>query len=273
VVRGDLLDPNSLGQFVEPGSTVINLSYLWNAGEAVNLEVTANLLEACLAGGAKRLIHCSTAAVVGRSPEDYITELTPCRPVTEYGTTKLKIEGAITTFAQGRFDTVILRPTSVFGPGGDPLKKLANDLVSGHGALNYLKSCLFDRRRMNLVHVADVVEAILFMVRRVEALAGGIFIVSDDEAPDNHFAAVERAMRRSFGLGDYPIPRLPLPDLFIRTLLACRGRNTINPRSVFVPAKLLALGFVLPIRFEDALSEYISWYATTYLGKANGVTL
>ena len=49
-----------------------------------------NLLEACKAADARQLIHCSTAAVVGRTPDSVVNENSPCCPVTNYGITKLK---------------------------------------------------------------------------------------------------------------------------------------------------------------------------------------
>ncbi|MFA5824707.1 MAG: NAD-dependent epimerase/dehydratase family protein, partial [Gallionellaceae bacterium] len=95
VFKGDLRAPETLRGLFESDCTVINLAYLWEAGEAANLEVTANLLEACKSAKIKRLIHCSTAAVVGRTSVNRITEDTVCRPATEYGITKLKVEQAI----------------------------------------------------------------------------------------------------------------------------------------------------------------------------------
>ena len=67
VVEGDLREPESLREFLEAGCTVVNFVYLWGAGEAQNLTAIETLLEACRAANIGRLIHCSTAAVVGRA--------------------------------------------------------------------------------------------------------------------------------------------------------------------------------------------------------------
>ena len=267
VFNGDLRKPETLRDFLEQGCTVINLVYLWSAGEAANLEVTANLLEACKAAKIKRLIHCSTAAVVGRATDNLIIEDTPCRPVTEYGVTKLKVEQAIIGVARGYFDVTILRPTSVFGPGGDPLKKLAADLVSGNRLRNYLKSCLFGKRRMNLVSVANVVAAIIFLMRRKENFDGEIFIVSDDDSPANNFAAVEKFLMREFQIDEYALPRMPLPYGLLGFLLGLMGRNSVNPRCNYVPEKLINLGFECTVTFETALAEYAAWYRASHLGE------
>lgn len=270
VVKGDLQDMASLQGFFEEQCTVVNLVYLWHAGETGNLAVTYNLLEACKNARVRRLVHCSTAAVVGRVPDNLVTENTICQPVTEYGITKLKIEEAVISMARGHFDAVILRPTSVFGPAGNPLKRLAADITSGNRLRNYFKSCLFGRRRMNLVHVANVVAAILFLVGRTENLSNEVFIVSDDDSLDNNFTDVESRLMQQFRIPYYSY-RLPIPLGLLGFLLACLGRNNVNPRCNYSPDKLLGLGFKRPVSFHAGLAEYAIWYYTFQQKKPLGV--
>jgi nucleoside-diphosphate-sugar epimerase len=94
-VKGDLREPESLRGFLEQGCTVVNLVYLRDVGEGENIAAITNLLEACKSANMRRLVHCSTADVVGRVLDNLVTESTPCRPVTEYGITKLKMENII----------------------------------------------------------------------------------------------------------------------------------------------------------------------------------
>ncbi len=267
IFEGDLCSSDSLQGFLEPDCTVVNLVYLWNAGEVANLAATNNLLEACRTANVRRLIHCSTAAVVGRVTGNLVTEKTPCRPVTEYGITKLKVESAILAAGRGNLDVAALRPTAVFGPGGEPLKKLASDLLAGNRLRNYLKSSLFGKRRMNLVHIANVVGAILFLIDRAESLAGEIFIVSDDDSSANNFAEVESALMRGLNIRDYGLPRLLMPLSLLAFILARLGRNNINPLCNYDPGKLSEMGFVRPVNFETGLAEYVTWYRSSRLKK------
>lgn len=267
IFEGDLGDPDSLSGFLVPGCTVINLVYLWNAGEELNLNCTYNFLAACKAAKVARLIHCSTAAVAGRAPNDLIDEKTKCLPVCDYGTTKLQIERDIIDFAKEHFDAVILRPTSVFGIGGEPLKKLAADICSGNRWKNYLKSCLFGRRRMNLVPVANVAAAIIFLSRYAGCFGGEIFIVSDDDDPKNNFIDVERFLMDALGVKKYPLPRLPLPLTLLKLLLMSLGRNNVNPRCDFDTGKLRKLGFKSPVSLSEGLAEYAAWYRASHPGE------
>lgn len=258
VVNGDLLSPSTLEGFLEPGCTVINLVYLWDAGERKNLQAVQNLADACKLAGVQRLVHVSTAAVVGRVTEDLVTELAPCRPVNEYGITKLSVEHRIQREGAGHYDFVIMRPTSVFGPGGEPLRKLAGDLRCGSRPMNYLKSCLFNKRRMNLVHVSNVVAAILFLSNWAGKFAGDVFIVSDDDSEANNFDYVESVLMRGLALQEYGFPRIPLPLWVLQLLLRLMGRNNVNPRCNYSGEKLRRLGFRHPVSFESGLSDYVA---------------
>jgi len=266
IFEGDLSDLGSLKEFLVSGCTVINLVYLWNAGEELNLACTHNLLAVCKDAKVARLIHCSTAAVAGRSPNDLINEKTQCLPITEYGTTKLRIEQGIINSAKNHFDVATLRPTSVFGIDGEPLKKLAADISSGNRWKNYLKSCLFGERRMNLVSVANVVGAIIFLMRHEEDFGGEVFIVSDDDSPINNFADVEKFLMREFRIDEYVMPKMPLPLGLLAFLLGVMGRNNINPRCNYVSNKLRDFGFERVVTFEAALAEYAAWYRSSQLG-------
>ncbi len=123
-MKGDLLSPTSLQDYLKPGCIVVNLVYLWGAGEGANIAAMSNLVQACRRARICRLVHVSTAAVAGRTDSDLVDEDTVCKPTSEYGITKLKVEALIREASQTEFDLVMLRLTSVFGLGAEPLSKL-----------------------------------------------------------------------------------------------------------------------------------------------------
>lgn len=260
LIEGDLCDPVSLVTLFEPGCTVIHLAYLWGAGEAKNLAATLNLMNACKAANVKRLIHLSTAMVSGRVVKSTVSEDGPCFPVTEYAVTKLKIEQLITAAAHGNFQVAILRPTAVFGQGGENLKKLVNDLLAGKRIRNYLKSCLFGNRRMNLVHVFNVVAAIVCLQKSSHTFDGQVLMVSDADVALNNFRDVERILMRELNIPDYRFPRLQLPLSILGGILTLLGKDNTNPQCDYISQKLARLGYEKAIEFEPGLIEYAAGY-------------
>jgi nucleoside-diphosphate-sugar epimerase len=258
LVKGDLLSPASLQGFLEPGCIVINLVYLWGAGEGANIAAMSNLVQACKRARIRRLVHVSTAAVAGRTDADLVDEETVCKPISEYGITKLKVEALFREASQGEFDLVMLRPTSVFGPGAEPLSKLVKDILAQRRLLNYMKSSLFGRRRMNLVHIDTVTAAVTFAANRAENFCGEVFIVSQDDADTNNFRDVESALMRGLGLPDYPFSPISLPLGLLLMLLLMLGRNSINPCCNYNGQKLQRLGFRRPMSFEAGMAGYIA---------------
>lgn len=260
--KGDLVAPGSLVGLVEPGCTVVNLSYLSGAAATENLEAASNLTDACKRGGASRLIHCSTAVVAGAANARVIDERTVCRPVSDYEKVKLQIEELLVERSRGYFEVTILRPTAVFGPGGRNLMKLADAVMHGNSLINYARACLFNRRSMNLVCLDNVVAALLFLLDRGAGTDGEVFIVSDDDRPGNNYRDVERVLRQGLGRRPYPVPIVPLPTALLRALLRLSGRSGVDPEAKYSARKLAALGFRPPASLEQGLAAFVRWYQT-----------
>lgn len=267
VVEGNMNNISSLTKLLRPDCTVINLAYLTNAKEFENIQATENLLNACNDIGVKRMIHLSTADVSGRLIDDYVTEDSFCYPVNEYGKTKLKIEQLILSRKKWQFDTVILRPTAIFGPGGANLEKLIGNLATGSKLINYVKSCLFARRRMNLVHVENVVSALIFMIVIKKEMDGSIYIVSDDnEAKNNFFDVEEIIINGLYGnKGYYNFPRISIPSYILSFMLIILGRGIVNPNREYSQNKLIDLGFKRTRSLDSGLIEYVNWYRSVKL--------
>ena len=271
IIEGDLHDASSITELLTPGCTVINLAYLWNAGEVKNIEAINNLLLACQEAGGSRLIHCSTADLVGRARLNTVNENTTCYPVNEYGITKHKLEQQVVDgISKFGFDSAILRPTAVFGVEGVQLSKLVNDLRSGNPWLNYAKSCLFGERRMNLVDINNVVAAIIFLIQYPKWIGGEVFIVSDDDDPRNNFAYVEQFLMRELDIKGYGVRRLTLSPWVLSALLALRRRNNTNPFCNYDSGKLHALGYQRQRSLEEGLAEYAGWWRSTHTLQQGG---
>jgi len=190
----DLLNPCSLENVLRDRKTVINLSFSPQASPNDNLKMAENLVKACYDSNITRLVHCSTAIVVGNNPALYLNETTPCYPKTAYEQTKYAIEKIFLAAATKQLKICILRPTGVVGSGGQNLKKMFLDIRHGNAVINFVRSSLYGARRLNLVPVEDVVKALLHLC--AETITSGIYICSADNDPDNRYDRVEVLMRQ-----------------------------------------------------------------------------
>jgi len=265
VVPGDLMKRESLSALLSGASTVVNLAYMPDASRDANLLAVANLALACKAANVRRLIHLSTATVVGGALDDVITESTPPVPRDDYERTKLEMEQVLTDGARDAFQVVVLRPTAVFGPRGRNLAKLAANLHSGSGLVNYARSCLYGRRRMNLVCVENVVAAVRFAAKVHVETRAVTYIVSDDDESTNNFRDVESILRRAFGLQDYLVPTVPVPKAVLRMLLRGSGHSNTNPARLYSGVKLAQAGFEKVISVGSELALFADWYRRTYV--------
>lgn len=192
LVTGSTLDTGLTARTVrQHGITgVLHLAAKKQVGESVaeplryyreNVEGLRSVLEAAVAGGVRRFLFSSSAAVYGTPDTDPVTEGTPCRPVNPYGETKLA--GEWLTAAAGAahgLATASLRYFNVAGAArpelGDPaatnlvpmvferLDAGLPPLLFGDDYATPDGSCVRD-----FIHVADVADAHLAAVARLEA--------------------------------------------------------------------------------------------------------
>jgi nucleoside-diphosphate-sugar epimerase len=87
--------------------------------DEVNIGGTRNVLEAALQAGAWKFVYCSTCGVHGNVERPPADEEAPIRPADYYQRTKYEAEPLVKRLAAGRMETVILRPSAIYGPG-DP---------------------------------------------------------------------------------------------------------------------------------------------------------
>jgi dihydroflavonol-4-reductase len=161
VVRGDLRDADSLMRAADGVEVVYHIAAIYRqAGlrddeyRAVNASAVRTVIEAAKAGGARRVVHCSTVGVHGDVERPPANEDAPLRPGDVYQQTKLEGE-RIAREAAGDtgVDVVIVRPTGIYGPGDRRLLKLFRGIarrrfaVLGDGRIFY-----------HLTYIDDLIE-------------------------------------------------------------------------------------------------------------------
>jgi nucleoside-diphosphate-sugar epimerase len=266
-VRGDIRDPNALAELMSSGGDVVHLVYSSSISPRENVGAAGLLAGAACSSRVRRFIHVSTAVVVGRTDDEIITEHSQCRPANEYERTKLEIEDQVQEHLARRIDYAVLRPTAVFGAGGENLVSLALELTQRRRVRLRLRAMLMGTRRMNLVYVENVVEAICHLLDLRAPLGGERFIVSDDDASDNDFRSVVSHLASEL---DVRPPRFA-PDVswLLPVALRMRRRPLANPRTQFSSHKLRATGYVAPVTFREGIHRFAQWFRERKIGQGH----
>jgi len=182
VTYGDILDSSSLAGTCKNVDYVVHLAAQVDRPgirkeqyELTNFSGTMNLVDDAIANKIKKFIFVSSIAAMGVRNIGKVTENDPCRPNTDYGESKLRIEEAlITKHREMGFPVIIIRPPTVFGEGerGNLLRmtrqiKHGPYFIIGNGN-NKLPFC----------HIDNLVQAIILSLDRGEA--GQIYLVADE---------------------------------------------------------------------------------------------
>jgi 2-alkyl-3-oxoalkanoate reductase len=142
----------------------------------VNVDGTANVLDACAAAGVGRLVYISSLAVLGTKHHHGTDESAPYAETGDvYSDAKIESERLVRSFAdEGRVETVVLRPGFVYGPGDRQfLPRLLDSLATrrfvyvGDGS-----------KLLNIVYIDDLARAAL-LAADTELAAGEAFNLTD----------------------------------------------------------------------------------------------
>jgi nucleoside-diphosphate-sugar epimerase len=114
-------------------SAHLNVAQSAGSYRAVNVDGTANLVEASAAAGVRRFVHCSTVGVYGNHDgAEPAHEDSPCRPTHIYERTKLEGERLALDFARRTgYPVVVVRPAWVYGPECPRTRRLLATVARG----------------------------------------------------------------------------------------------------------------------------------------------
>ena len=183
VVSGDLTDAASVRRAAAGMDVVYHVAAIYRqAGlredeyRAVNADAVRTVIEAAKAGGAKRVVHCSTVGVHGDVEHPPANEDAPLRPGDIYQHTKLEGETIARAAARDTgVEVVIARPTGIYGPGDRRLLKLFRGvarrrfIILGAGEIFY-----------HLTYIDDLLAG-LHLCATVPAAAGRTYILAGGE--------------------------------------------------------------------------------------------
>ena len=280
VAEGDLSDPASLARAVQGCRFVLHVAAdyrIWvpdpEAMLRANVDGTVALLRAAHEAGVERIIHCSSVAALGLTPDG--TPATEDTPVTEaaiagiYKKSKYRAEQAVRALVRNEgIPAVIVNPAAPIGPRDikpTPTGRMIADAAAGRMPA-YVDTGLC------VVHVDDVAEGHLLALER--GRIGERYILGSENLSLRDILALvaAEAGRRP------PSIRLPA-GLLWPVALACEGlaRFGIEPmvtrdhlrmarkKMYFSSAKAIAeLGYA-PRPAQAAIADAVAWF------RANGM--
>lgn len=125
-VSGNLHDLESLKQAFQGAEVVFHLAAsismdgVWSRLEAINVAGTCNVVEACLAAGVRRLVHCSSIHAFEQAPLDQPLDETRTLAIARhhpvYDRSKAAAELEVRKGLARGLDAVIINPTAILGP-------------------------------------------------------------------------------------------------------------------------------------------------------------
>ena len=210
----DLRDAGGIRRAIEGCEVVFHVAALYSFDateaelEAVNVMGTANVIDACLAAGVRRLVHTSSATTCGPVPGRVATEEDEppaWELVVPYKRTKLESERLVLAAAADGLDAVVVNPTTPVGEG-DTAPTPTGKMVRGVARGRY--RAYVGTAGVNLVDVRDVARGHLLALERGRRgeryLLGG-----EDLTLKEAFARIARAAGR-------PAPRVRVPYAAVR---------------------------------------------------------
>lgn len=222
-----------------------------------NVDFIRNIIERS-EGRVEKIVHLSSQAAGGPSPDCKPLDESASSPVSLYGRSKLEGENVVKEFSG---DWVILRPSAVFGPGDMAFLELFR--VIKRGFVPWMGDKI-----LSMVYVEDLTEA---MLNSVDKVSRDVFNISWLE-PVNYREFTEKVAEM---MGKKAPKRLPIP--YPVAVVAAFISQTFSPDSMFNLDKIREArhkcwivnsekahraGLLEDTPLDDALRITMDWYRT-----------
>ena len=268
-VRTDVRDPDAVGAVIAGAETLFLLAAEHGHEprprrlfDETNVGGAHSVVAAARRTGLGRIVFTSTVSVYGLRGTT-VTEDSPCRPVNDYGRTKLAAEGILRAWASEdpTRSLIIIRPTVIFGPGvRGHMRTLFHQLA--HPGFRMIGD---GRNRKSFAHVANVAA----FHAHVATLGPGIHLFNYADGPDLSMSELATLIRSTLGLPPPLIAHGRLAALALAALEQLRAAAGGPPPtwtvarvhrfcadSRFLATRVAATGFAPPLELREAVARY-----------------
>jgi nucleoside-diphosphate-sugar epimerase len=275
IAHGDLRDARSLRKAMQGVDTVYHIAAVYRQQcveprmfEAINGSGVQYLLDAAIAAGVRRFVHCSTVGVHGNVKDPPAAEDAPLAPGDLYQESKLKGERIAARYmAEGRLPITIFRPAGIYGPGDLRFLKLFRGIKRGRFPMIGDGQVFY-----HWVYIDDLIDGII-RCGTVEQAIGETFILAGPEYTTlNELLAT---MAEELG-GRLPWPRIPLAPVYFAAAVCevvCRSLNVEPPlhrrrvdfftksRAFDISKARRKLGYAPQVSIREGVARTAAWYA------------
>jgi len=274
IVVGDITDENAMADLMLGADIAVHLvsNFRVASGSSesyhkINVEGTKNALTAARAAGVKRFVYCSTIGVHGNVKESPATEDSPYNPGDLYQETKTEAEKfCLDEAKKGGMEIVVVRPTSMYGPGDMRMLKMFKMLAKR--TFFTVGPC---QENFHAVYIDDVVSGFL-KAMTIPGISGQVFFIGGAE----YVTLKEYINTAAKGVGAPP-PFLHFPYwFFYGAAVICesicvplriepplhrrRVRFFKNNRAFSIEKARNILGYEPAVSLEEGMKRTVAWY-------------
>ena len=187
IIKGDIRNEELLKEILPGNNAVIHLACISNdpsfelnpkLGKSINLDAFRPLAEISKQSGVQRFIYASSSSVYGIKEEHDVHEGMSLEPLTDYSKFKADCEQILAELQSDEFTTVTIRPATVCGYSPRQRLDVVVNILSNLAYHNRVISVFGGKQLRPNIHIADMVESYLVMLKAPkEKIAGEVFNV------------------------------------------------------------------------------------------------
>lgn len=272
-VSGDIRDAEAVEKAVAGAEIVFHLAAALGASRigtegfmAVNAGGTRNVMEAARKSGVRRVVHFSSAGVLGHvRPGDVADENYPLDPRDTYDKTKLAGERIALEAAAAGQDVVVIRPGWIYGPGDRRTFKLVRSIAGGRFLLPGKGDTL-----QSPTYIDDLVAGTILCAER--GRPGEIYNIAGADALPVRIMAetIAAALGKRLPRFRPPMGLTRAAGAMLGKLFGFFGKEAplnpsrlaffVHPKGLKIDKARAELGFEPKVDFAEGMARAVAWY-------------